>query len=133
MSTRLTYHELIWFSICAGVGEEILFRAGIQPYIGIWLTAFIFIALHGYIYQIKGPVIVFAIAMITMSAGLGYLFAYIGLLSAIVAHTVIDVIGFSRIKIENDRWRKQFRKIDFPAQYGTYSSAINEPKSREDQ
>lgn len=102
--TRIYVIEIFWFSFCAGVGEEILFRAGLQPYLGVWLTALVFIVLHAYIYQVKGlAMAVFVAAMVVMSAGLGYLFIYVGLISAITAHITFDIVGFSRIKIDNDR------------------------------
>ena len=41
--------EMIFISLSAGVGEELLFRGAIQPLIGIWPTAVLFIALHGYL------------------------------------------------------------------------------------
>ncbi|MBK7566807.1 MAG: CPBP family intramembrane metalloprotease [Bacteroidetes bacterium] len=34
---------MLFLSFCAGVGEELLFRGAIQPWLGIWLTALLFI------------------------------------------------------------------------------------------
>jgi hypothetical protein len=41
----------LWFSLCAGVGEEMLFRGALQPLLGLWLTSLVFTALH---YQTGG-------------------------------------------------------------------------------
>ena len=41
--------NILFYSFCAGIGEEVLFRAGIQPLIGIWPTSVLFVLLHGYI------------------------------------------------------------------------------------
>jgi len=30
----------VWISIAAGIGEELLLRAGLQPLLGLWPTAF---------------------------------------------------------------------------------------------
>lgn len=45
---RLNWGDILFISICAGVGEELLFRAGMQFYLGPWLTSLIFVAIHGY-------------------------------------------------------------------------------------
>ena len=45
---RVTRIQAIFLSVCAGIGEEIFFRGAIQPLIGIWITAFVFVAIHGY-------------------------------------------------------------------------------------
>ena len=42
--------NLIFFvSFCAGFGEEVFFRGVLQPIIGIWVTAILFVAIHGYL------------------------------------------------------------------------------------
>ena len=41
--------EILYVSLCAGIGEEILFRGAIQPLIGIIFTAVVFVVLHGYL------------------------------------------------------------------------------------
>src|SRR5690606_15773827 len=33
---NLGYGGMVFLSLCAGIGEELFFRAGIQPLIGIW-------------------------------------------------------------------------------------------------
>ncbi|MBL0309746.1 MAG: CPBP family intramembrane metalloprotease [Bacteroidetes bacterium] len=44
-----SFLNILFYSTCAGIGEEILFRAGIQPMIGVWPAAIVFVLLHGYI------------------------------------------------------------------------------------
>src|SRR5687768_2300463 len=48
-SVNPTILHILFYSFCAAVGEEILFRGAVQPYLGIWLTSIAFIALHGYL------------------------------------------------------------------------------------
>ena len=48
-SLKLKPWQGIFLSLCAGVGEELLFRAGIQPFLGVVSTSILFIALHGYL------------------------------------------------------------------------------------
>lgn len=88
---RLNYAEIIFLSFCAGVGEELLFRGAIQPWLGIWLTAFIFILLHGYLNPRDKPLFIYGMVLFIISAGFGYLMNYSGLFAAAIAHFWIDV------------------------------------------
>ena len=89
---HLKNYEIVFISFCAGVGEEILFRGAIQPFLGIWITAILFVALHGYINPFNWRLSVYGIALCFFIAGLGYMCEHIGLISAISAHFVIDVM-----------------------------------------
>lgn len=97
---KLNYSDIIFISLCAGIGEELLFRGAIQPWLGIWLTAFVFVLLHGYLNPKNWKMSFYGIFMVIISAGFGYLYEYTGILSAITAHFIIDVILFSYLKIE---------------------------------
>ncbi|PCJ89114.1 MAG: CPBP family intramembrane metalloprotease [Flavobacteriales bacterium] len=87
---ELNIHEIIFISFCAGVGEEILFRGAIQYYLGIWLTAIIFVAIHGYLNPKNWKLSIYGAFMTVVIAGMGWMFEEIGLLSAISAHFAID-------------------------------------------
>ena len=86
--------EVFFYSLCAGIGEEILFRGAIQPHFGIWPTAVLFIVLHGYLSISNIPMMLYGILMVIISAGLGYLFEIFGIHAAIVAHFFFDFIMF---------------------------------------
>jgi uncharacterized protein len=88
----LNIHEIIFISFCAGVGEEILFRAAVQYYLGVWLTAILFVAIHGYLSPVNWRISVYGAFMTVIIAGIGYMFNYLGLFSAISAHFAIDVV-----------------------------------------
>lgn len=45
---NLNIFDILFMSLCAGIGEEILFRAAIQTWLGPLITSFIFILVHGY-------------------------------------------------------------------------------------
>ncbi len=94
----LTWYDILFFSLSAGVGEEILFRAAIQPWLGIWMTAILFVGLHGYLNPNNWRMSVYGFFMVIVSAGFGYLFVEVGLLSAMAAHFIIDVVLFFYLK-----------------------------------
>ena len=100
VNIKVKWPDVLFASFAAGVGEELFFRAGIQPFLGIWLTAILFIAIHSYIKMTKAWLF-FGISMIVMSAGLGYLYEYVGLISAMAAHAAFDVMGFRSLLQRN--------------------------------
>lgn len=96
----LSNPQILQISIVAGISEEILFRAALQPIIGIWLTSLIFIGVHGYIrFKTLGHFI-FTIFTFLLSVILGLLFIYFGIISAILAHTIYDIILLRELKNE---------------------------------
>jgi uncharacterized protein len=98
---NLSFSEIVFISICAGVGEEILFRGAIQPFLGVWLTSIIFVAIHGYLNPFNWRLTVYGIFMTIIIAGIGYLKVHFGLISAIAAHTMIDI--FLLYKLAHDQ------------------------------
>ncbi|MEM9052556.1 MAG: CPBP family intramembrane glutamic endopeptidase [Bacteroidota bacterium] len=85
----------IWFiSFCAGFGEELLFRGAIQPLLGIWITAVVFVAIHGYLDPRDLKISLYGIFMTLAIAGLGYLTEQMGIWTAASAHMMIDVVLF---------------------------------------
>lgn len=91
-SLELSFVEIIFLSFCAGVGEEIFFRGAIQPYLGIWITSVLFVAMHGYLNPFNLKISLYGLFMTLIIVGLGYMTVNLGLLSAIVAHTCIDIV-----------------------------------------
>ncbi len=84
--------DIIFLSFCAGVGEEILFRGAIQPWLGIWLTSLLFIFLHGYLNPKDKPLFIYGTVLLIVSAGFGYLMQISGIIAAMTAHFFIDVV-----------------------------------------
>lgn len=97
---NLSYFDIIFISVNAGIGEELLFRGALQQWLGIWLTAIIFIALHGYLNPKDKPLFIYGILLFVVSAGFGYLMKYCGLWSAMSAHCIVDVILLLYLKPE---------------------------------
>jgi membrane protease YdiL (CAAX protease family) len=85
---------IIFLSLCAGIGEELFFRAGIQHFLGIWRTSVFFVFLHGYLNPKNIRISIYGLAMVGIIGSFGYLFKYIGIFSAIAAHAVFDMVLF---------------------------------------
>ncbi len=94
---KLSYGHMIFLSLCAGIGEEIFFRGGIQPLLGIWWTSILFVLLHGYLNPKNWRISIYGMVMVVIIAGLGYLFEAIGIFSAMAAHAVLDMALFRYI------------------------------------
>ena len=94
---QLSSLEVLLISICAGVGEELFFRGALQQFLGIWITAILFVAIHGYLNPFSWRMSLYGIFMTLGIGGIGYLTEYAGLVSAISAHTVIDIYLLRRL------------------------------------
>src|SRR5690606_40744572 len=60
---KLNRFQIVYISLCAGIGEEILFRGIIQPHIGIWQTYILFVAIHGYLNHMNRRLYIYGIYM----------------------------------------------------------------------
>jgi membrane protease YdiL (CAAX protease family) len=87
---ELNHSEMIYVSVCAGVGEEILFRGALQPLFGIIITSLLFVAIHGYLNPKNWRISIYGIFMTIAIIGIGYMTLHVGLISAIFAHAMID-------------------------------------------
>ena len=94
------YKPLI-FGLAAGVGEELLFRAALQPLLGLIAASASFALAHVRTAMFAATWVQrVAYMAITFVAGivLGLVFARVGLLAAVGAHAIIDVVGLSTIR-----------------------------------
>ena len=97
---------LILISILAGLGEELLFRAFIQEFLGIWLTAIIFLLPHlGLPLNLPNILDRFLLTFFYLGTGLllGILAREIGLLAAITTHSLYDFSAFLLIKTKYNK------------------------------
>jgi len=86
----------VWISLAAGIGEEVLFRAALQPLLGVWITSVIFLLTHTPVYQFRKldkATLVQAAGVFGVSVVLGFIYQYVGLLAAVLVHVAIDVVG----------------------------------------
>lgn len=89
---KLTNGQIVFISVCAGVGEELLFRGAIQPVLGIWITAILFVLIHGYLNPFNLPLTYYGIYMVLVIGVMGLMTERLGILTAMIAHTIIDII-----------------------------------------
>jgi membrane protease YdiL (CAAX protease family) len=94
----LHWSDILFYSFCAGVGEEILFRGALQPLLGLWFAAILFVILHGYISTKDWKKSIYGVFLIFISAGFGYLVLYFDIYAAMAAHFIFDVIMFIKLK-----------------------------------
>jgi membrane protease YdiL (CAAX protease family) len=82
---------------CAGFGEELLFRAALQPLVGLSFGAVIFAIAHvrtallSSASNIKRAAYMVNVAV--AGVALGLVFEHIGLVAAVLIHATIDVVG----------------------------------------
>jgi len=103
MNTIDTYARLdlrgmnpLWMALAAAVGEEMLFRAALQPLLGVWIVSLLFLATHMPVYRMRRldrATLVQAAGIFGTSVALGFVFQYVGLIAAVLVHLWIDIVG----------------------------------------
>jgi len=81
-------------SLLAGVGEEVLFRGTLQPWLGLWWASLLFVLVH-LPHILTRPLglgsVSYLLFVFGMALVLGYLFTHFGLVSAVTAHAIFDL------------------------------------------
>lgn len=88
---KLGFWEILYISICAGIEEEVLFRGAIQPILGVIFTAVVFVALHGYLNPKDARISAYGFYLVLVMIAIGVICDQIGIVSSMIAHTVIDI------------------------------------------
>lgn len=99
-SMNLNLVDKIFLSFCAGFGEEILFRVGVQHWLGIWITSILFIAIHGYLNPKKWRLSLYGILLLPFIVSLGFWLTPMGIWFCIAAHFSYDLMLF--VEIDKD-------------------------------
>jgi hypothetical protein len=94
---KLNTFEIVIISICAGIGEELFFRGAVQPMLGIWATSVLFVLLHGYLNPFNLPLTYYGIYMVLVIGVLGLFTENVGIITAIIAHALIDYILLQKL------------------------------------
>lgn len=101
-SMNLTYLDAVFLSLCAGIGEELLFRVGFQFYFGPIITSILFVAVHGYLNPFNWRQSLYGLVVLPLSFILGYGYAWYGLWFSIAVHSAYDFVLFVSFLNEND-------------------------------
>tara|TARA_R110000737_G_C14624517_1_gene494376 strand:- start:1569 stop:2129 length:561 start_codon:yes stop_codon:yes gene_type:complete len=96
-SMRLTVFDAIFLSICAGVGEELLFRAGMQPILGVWFTSIFFVAIHGYLNPMNWRMSLYGLLVLPFIVLISFGYDTFGQWFSIGAHFSYDLVLFMTI------------------------------------
>jgi membrane protease YdiL (CAAX protease family) len=86
----------LWIALAAAIGEEMLFRAALQPLLGLWITSLIFLVTHMPIYgfrRLDKAALTQAATVFGGSLMLGLIFDHVGWLAAMLVHLWIDIVG----------------------------------------
>lgn len=91
LASKMTLVEIILVSLAAGIGEELLFRGVLLPYLGVTLSSLAFGAVHFVSFKKRFilPIIIYSVA------GAYFCFIYYqtdSLASPIVTHVVYDFL-----------------------------------------
>lgn len=90
----------IQIGLAAGVGEELLFRAALQPLVGLWLASAIFAIAHIRTAAFADSTVkkvAYLANVFLAGVALGLVYQYVGLLAAILIHAVIDVVSLASV------------------------------------
>ena len=90
----LNVFDCIFLSLCAGIGEELLFRSGVQYYLGPLITSIIFVAIHGYLNPFNWKKSLYGFIVLPFILLISYGFIMFGLWFAIDAHFAYDLVLF---------------------------------------
>lgn len=99
---NLSLFDAFFISVCAGVGEELLFRSGVQFYLGPITTSVLFVAIHGYLNPMNWKMSLYGLIVLPFIILISYGFIQFGLWFAITAHFVYDFILFLAMSKERN-------------------------------
>ena len=91
---NLNIWDCLFLSLCAGVGEELLFRSGVQFYLGPLITSVVFVAIHGYLNPFNWRMSLYGIIVLPFILILSYALEEFGLWFCIGAHFSYDFVLF---------------------------------------
>lgn len=91
----LTGRDIMILALASSIGEEILFRGALMPWVGVWLQAGVFALLH------VGPgkrFVPWTVSALVLGVAFGYLAQWTGNLGApIAAHFAINFLNLRHI------------------------------------
>ncbi len=95
---KLSFVDTLFLSLCAGIGEELLFRSGLQHWCGIWITSIVFVVIHGYLNPRNWRMSLYGLIVFPFVLLLAYGYDHFGLWFCIGAHFAYDWVLFMAIR-----------------------------------
>jgi uncharacterized protein len=93
-SFRLNIVDCVFLSLCAGLGEEFLFRIAVQHWLTPLPTAVLFVAIHGYIHPRDWDVTKYGLLVLAFIIALSYAVNTQGIWFCVAAHASYDLVLF---------------------------------------
>lgn len=84
--------DMVVVALAAGLSEEVLFRATLQPMLGVWLTSLLFVLSHLGVGKFDRAKIAFGAYVFSMSVLFGFTYEQVGLIAAVAAHASFDLV-----------------------------------------
>ena len=100
---NLTVWDAIFLSICAGVGEELLFRAGVQSILGPCITSVFFVAIHGYLNPFNWRMSLYGLIVLPFILLISFGYDTFGQWFSIGAHFSYDLVLFLALVSETKK------------------------------
>lgn len=91
---NLSIGDSLFLSLCAGIGEEFLFRSGMQFYLGPVFTSLFFVAIHGYLNPKNWKYSLYGLLVLPFILGISYALEPLGIWFCIAAHFAYDLVLF---------------------------------------
>ena len=91
-SMNLNLLDCLFLSICAGIGEELLFRSGVQFYAGPIIATLIFVSIHGYLNPFNWKMSLYGLIVMPFIFIISYGYYEFGLWFSIGAHFSYDFV-----------------------------------------
>lgn len=93
-SMKLNLFDILFLSLCAGFGEELLFRAGLQLWVHPLIGSVFFVAIHGYLNPKDWDTSKYGLLVLVFIIGVSYGFEWYGLWFSMIAHASYDFVLF---------------------------------------
>lgn len=93
-SMRLSVFDCLLLSLCAGIGEEYLFRITLQEWLHPLIVAVIFVAVHGYLNPWDWETTQYGLLILAFIIALSFAVDVQGLWFCIGAHAAYDFVLF---------------------------------------
>jgi hypothetical protein len=130
-SMNLTTLDCIFLSLCAGVGEELLFRSGVQFYLGPIITTVIFVAIHGYLNPFNWRMSLYGLIVLPFILVISFALEEYGLWFCIAAHFSYDFVLFYVMKTFPDEEEQNAIVYNFEEEIRAEYNTISEEESED--